>query len=1666
MTSTSVLTSSPTSTWTTGPFTTQTPAPTPIPGSLDTPWYFSDVLDLPALILYGIVGANLVLSFTAWFVLKCCLHRPRSARRVRFVAPIVHFLVFFLFEFVVLCARLHAWTTNDNEYTPSWTAEGEMVFPSPAFSSSLSPDFLREVGCGDFILTNGTTSTLEPVGPSECSLGIRIGAKLSPGTVATISLVLGLMGFVLLEMFVLLLEMGDGRELERLKLKTLVMLPSLKAVLKRDISVDDFNNSRDEDFDEEEQGLVERQRHTAEGCAKEQARTMALRGRKRRAIAAVEEGHQLTQLAWNERVDKEHADTQKLFPTAADTESSGHFRKLEDLIQRFHMGDARSSALESSQGWGALQFADKASEVPYLCLSTEDSPMDACEFAELMLMRQRGRSFVQPNLVVSATGGARQFTLADDTQRQLTQFLQLVSQRTNAWITTGGCDTGCMKLAADILQQTEEDNSRHAPFVIGIGTFGVIKNHEALISAGDPPHHIDYSSLGDNHTFGVALNAQHDLFLLVDDGTRSRFGVEIAFRQAFEQAAAQHFHAPAVTVVIQGGPGILYTACRSAQDGWPVLVMANSGLAADIIAYAYHFTHSPLPEHTSLTWEGLQGLIKDNFATGDDSARLRRLLDDALEVAHNDLVRVIGGQGKTLDDMMQTFLEVTSGADTPEAIRVKYEMLFHEYADSLNLDRKSLSLKSYDTSDLHMLLRIALDTNNHVYTEDLIMLLGEHIGELLEPALRAVPTMVIRSLSTDRFSSAYRKRVSPTVQECIARLIEKDLGEAVDTAAECPLMQVADSTSRSELMHAAINNDVSVAMRLATDFFELKPEPEFASAPVTARLRPGELVVVGKDELWKRDKKSALYRELRRQTGNNANVRTQALALDMEQACTKEPDSLFSEIIASGKAELFQLLALRAAVQLRWVTYGRTLFFFEGVQYLVSLCLLVFLSLTMTTFGTPPSGSHYRAVIATISLTSLAALNEVKQLLRSRSRYFSNIWNWLDMARAALTLSFCILHLQGDTQARTLLAYAVIVQWLRLLYFLLPFDSTGPLIIMILEILKDTYVFLIVLVTVVLGASNSLFVLLHHSSSGVASTSSFASADGFSDVALALFTSANMLLFGDYDQTLFDDSSDGISARVIFVAVMFVTLVILLNLLIAILSDSYERVQDRSAMELTLAKAQILDDQQFLLHRYLLVACGTLWNYVIAQPLAATAGLLNSHWRVLILERFMVDTSSVCTWPAEAVVLIPETSTQRTQPASRWQGMLNHLKLNVNDRADGIQEQASASWLAVSELASQNAEMLKHMRSEMADMQRAMNSNFARLQQSIEQGNPTTSQTQTAGQQSSQTTLQQQERQHHRLDSADYTDMEELPATAAAAADAKHDKDTVPAATRAQDGFVPPEEYPGSNGVKRFTIDASQVPWDVVFPDYEPVEYTHPAVARQPVWADPADPREIKFNVKDEVFGRVVDRTSCHPSGISIDSSTGRPINPWGRTGMTGRGLLGKWGVNQAADMVVTRWKRAPDGSILQRDGKKVLEFVAIQRMDNNMWAIPGGFVDNGEDVALTSGREFMEEALGTKDKRGALSKEEEKSVAQLFADGTIVDRIYGEDPRNTDNAWVETTCVNFHDESGRHAACLQLGSDDDARTARWMMVHGGWNLFASQRKLLQLVARHHSAYF
>lgn len=198
--------------------------------------------------------------------------------------------------------------------------------------------------------------------------------------------------------------------------------------------------------------------------------------------------------------------------------------------------------------------------------------------------------------------------------------------------------------------------------------------------------------------------------------------------------------------------------------------------------------------------------------------------------------------------------------------------------------------------------------------------------------------------------------------------------------------------------------------------------------------------------------------------------------------------------------------------------------------------------------------------------------------------------------------------------------------------------------------------------------------------------------------------------------------------------------------------------------------------------------------------------------------------------------------------------------------------------------------------------------------------------------------------------------------------------------------------------------------------------------------------------------------TDCH----------GYPLNPYGRTGITGRGLLGRWGPNHAADPIVTRWKRNEDNSVVTHDStsKSILQFVGIKRRDSGEWAIPGGMVDPGEMVSITLRREFMEEAMNSLQKRPDELKKAEESIEAFFEHGEEIYKGYVDDPRNTDNAWMETVAFNFHDEKGDTIGGITLEAGDDAKNVRWIDISDSLELYASHKDLIKKTAEKHKAHW
>jgi ADP-ribose pyrophosphatase len=253
-----------------------------------------------------------------------------------------------------------------------------------------------------------------------------------------------------------------------------------------------------------------------------------------------------------------------------------------------------------------------------------------------------------------------------------------------------------------------------------------------------------------------------------------------------------------------------------------------------------------------------------------------------------------------------------------------------------------------------------------------------------------------------------------------------------------------------------------------------------------------------------------------------------------------------------------------------------------------------------------------------------------------------------------------------------------------------------------------------------------------------------------------------------------------------------------------------------------------------------------------------------------------------------------------------------------------------------------------------------------------------------------------------------------------------------------------------------------KVRWTDVDPDYHPVDFTHPVVFKfdrtitEKGWADPA---EWTPEFELEVSQRRSYSLELHGKVIMVN---GRPRNPLGRTGMIGRGLvslflsqfakltqqLGKWGPNHAADPLVTRF--SPE------TGK--LQMVAIRRKDTGDWAIPGGMVDAGETVSVTLKREFLEEARNFSN--DAEQQFVQEKIEELFASGGRMTYFgYVDDPRNTDNSWMETVCVHFHIRDESLAAHMPLNGGDDAAAAKWLDVDDSFpdfrNLYVNHRDMV-----------
>ncbi|GIY16945.1 transient receptor potential cation channel subfamily M member 2, partial [Caerostris darwini] len=248
--------------------------------------------------------------------------------------------------------------------------------------------------------------------------------------------------------------------------------------------------------------------------------------------------------------------------------------------------------------------------------------------------------------------------------------------------------------------------------------------------------------------------------------------------------------------------------------------------------------------------------------------------------------------------------------------------------------------------------------------------------------------------------------------------------------------------------------------------------------------------------------------------------------------------------------------------------------------------------------------------------------------------------------------------------------------------------------------------------------------------------------------------------------------------------------------------------------------------------------------------------------------------------------------------------------------------------------------------------------------------------------------------------------------------------------------------YPRTK-IQRFPVPDKYVPWEVMWLHYEPNTYTMPkhdfSSLLQPyvdddilmmkqkgvndeipiyLWNMESTDNDVYRNRKSWI---VDSRGKLLTYRLDLDEL---PRNPFGRTGLRGKGALPRWGPNHNILTVITRWqKRTSKGSEHSLLGTAdLLEFVETFYMTKKEVSLPGGFAwSESRYQVIQSVFKMSDESptwMSADDMIQFFKQHATSSGSELTENDFKSENIYCgymDDQLNTDQAWKEVELWHIH---------------------------------------------------
>ncbi|XP_061463652.1 transient receptor potential cation channel subfamily M member 8 [Rhineura floridana] len=199
-----------------------------------------------------------------------------------------------------------------------------------------------------------------------------------------------------------------------------------------------------------------------------------------------------------------------------------------------------------------------------------------------------------PNLIISVTGGAKNFALKPR-MRKIVSRLIYIAQSKGAWIFTGGTHYGLMKYIGEVVRDnTISRSSEENVVAIGIAAWGMVSNRESLIRNCNAETYYSGPYIMDDLKRDplYCLDNNHTHLILVDNGTHGYPAIEAKLRTQLEKYISERIipdsnyggKIPIVCFAQGGGKETLKAINTAVKSKIPCVVVEGSGQIADVIA--------------------------------------------------------------------------------------------------------------------------------------------------------------------------------------------------------------------------------------------------------------------------------------------------------------------------------------------------------------------------------------------------------------------------------------------------------------------------------------------------------------------------------------------------------------------------------------------------------------------------------------------------------------------------------------------------------------------------------------------------------------------------------------------------------------------------------------------------------------------------------------------------------------------------------------------------------------------------------------------------------------------------------------------------------------------------------------------------------------------------